>query len=264
MNFGLYKLDGGNPIFFISFMKKTYLTFIPLLLILISFTLKKDKTTLFIIGDSTAANKTEKALPENGWGMRIDEFFDDNVTIVNKAANGRSTKSFINEKRWDGVLEKLKAGDFVFIQFGHNDEKIDKPGVGTTLEEYKSNLILFVNQAREKQANPVLLTPIMRRSFKKGVFADSHKGYPDVVRKVADSLKVPLIDMHRKTEKLLVSLGEQGSIKLFNHLDSGHVNYPNGVKDNTHLNIEGAKEVAGLVVEGIKETKISLVRYLKK
>lgn len=222
------------------------------------------KITLFIIGDSTAANKVEKALPENGWGMRIGELFNDNVIIANKAANGRSTKSFIAERRWQEVLNELKPGDFVFIQFGHNDEKIDKPDVGTSLDEYKANLILYVNQAKEKKANPVLLTPIMRRSFTNGVFADTHKGYPDVVRKLADSLKVPLIDMHQKTQKLLVGLGEQGSIKLFNHLDSGHVNYPKGVKDNTHLNVEGAKEVAALVAQGIEEQKLGLAKYLKK
>ncbi|SOD14427.1 rhamnogalacturonan acetylesterase [Pedobacter xixiisoli] len=245
-------------------MKKKLLISVPLLLLLLSFTLRKDKTTLFIIGDSTAANKAEKAYPETGWGMEIASFFNDDLIVDNRAANGRSTKSFLNEKRWDGVLKNLKAGDFVFIQFGHNDEKIDKPEVGTSLEEYKSNLVLYINQTREKKANPILLTPIMRRSFKDGVFTDSHKGYPAVVRRVADSLKVPLIDMHKKTEKLLVGLGEQSSIKLFNHLDSGHVNYPKGVKDNTHLSIEGAKEVATLVVEGIKETKIGLVKYLKK
>lgn len=224
---------------------------------------EKNKLTIYIIGDSTAANKAEKALPENGWGMRLGDYFKDNVTVDNRAANGRSTKSFLSEKRWESVLKNLKKGDFVFIQFGHNDEKIDKPGVGTTLDEYKTNLVLYVNETRAKKANPILLTPIMRRSFVSGKFTDTHKGYPDVVRKVADSLKVPLIDMHKKTEKMLVGLGEKASIKLFNHLDSGHVNYPKGIKDNTHLNIEGAKKVASLVVEGIKENNIVLVRYLK-
>ena len=224
----------------------------------------EQKITLFIIGDSTAANKAEKAFPETGWGMKIGELFENNVTIANKAANGRSTKSFIAENRWQQVLDALKPGDYVFIQFGHNDEKIDRPAVGTTLQEYQTNLVLYVNQTRAKKANPVLLTPIMRRSFKNGVFADTHKGYPDVVRKVADSLKVPLIDMHQKTEKLIIGLGEQSSVKLFNHLDSGHVNYPKGVKDNTHLSKEGAKEVAALVAQGIKEEKLELAKYLKK
>ena len=224
----------------------------------------EQKITLFIIGDSTAANKAEKAFPETGWGMKIGELFENNVTIANKAANGRSTKSFIAENRWQQVLDALKPGDYVFIQFGHNDEKIDRPAVGTTLQEYQTNLVLYVNQTRAKKANPVLLTPIMRRSFKNGVFTDTHKGYPDVVRKVADSLKVPLIDMHKKTEKLIIGLGEQSSVKLFNHLDSGHVNYPKGVKDNTHLSKEGAKEVAALVAQGIKEEKLELAKYLKK
>lgn len=242
---------------------KFYLLFISLFFLNSKSNLK-DQITLYIIGDSTAANKQAKAFPETGWGMQLSAFFKEEVKVDNRALNGRSTKSFINEKRWESVLITLKEGDYVFIQFGHNDEKIDKPEVGTSLEEYKVNLIKYIAETKAKKANPVLLTPIMRRSFKNGVFKDSHLGYPDVVRKLADSLHIPLIDMHRKTEKLILGLGEEPSKKLFNYVDSGNVNYPYGKKDDTHLNPYGAKQVAALVVQGVAETKIRLAKYLIK
>lgn len=222
----------------------------------------KEKITVYIIGDSTAANKEESAFPETGWGMMLGAFFNADIRIDNRAVNGRSTKSFLNEKRWDTVLAALKPGDYVLIQFGHNDEKVDRPAVGTSLAAYKANLIRYVKDTHAKKAHPLLLTPIMRRSFKDGRFADTHGGYPDVVRQVADSLKVPLIDMHRKTEVLLINRGEWASVKLFNHVDSGHVNYPNGKKDDTHLSPEGAKVIASLFAEGIRESKTGLARYL--
>lgn len=235
-----------------------------LALTLLSFASVQQKIIVYIIGDSTASIKSPKAFPEKGWGMELQSFFDDKVTVDNRALNGRSTKSFINEKRWDAILTTLKAGDYVLIQFGHNDEKIQNPAVGTSLQDFKLNLIKYVQETQAKKAYPILMTPIMRRNFKDGVFTDTHAGYPDVVRKLADSLHIPLIDMHRKTEKLIVGLGEKSSIKLFNHVDSGHVNYPNGKIDNTHLSQEGAIAVAGLVAQGIKETKTGLAKHLQK
>lgn len=221
-------------------------------------------STVYIIGDSTAANKEEKAFPETGWGMELGRLFTPELKVDNRAVNGRSTKSFINEKRWASILTTLKAKDYVLIQFGHNDEKIDKPGIGTYLAEYKLNLIRYVQDTQAKKAYPILLTPIVRRNFKNGILMDTHLGYPDVVRKLADSLQVPLIDMQAKTEKLVAGLGEQASIKLFNHVDAGHVNYPEGKKDDTHLSPDGAKAVAALVAEGILETKSRLGNYLIK
>jgi lysophospholipase L1-like esterase len=233
------------------------------LAILFSFTFVQKKTKLYIIGDSTAANKEEKAYPETGWGMVLQSFFKPDVTVDNRALNGRSTKSFRAEKRWDPILAQLNPGDYVFIEFGHNDEKIDKPTIGVSLADFKTNLVNYVKETRSKKAFPVLLTPISRRSFKNGILIDSHGDYPRVTRQVADSLNVPLIDMLAKTESLLTRLGDEPSIKLFNHVDSGNVNYPNGKKDDTHLSPEGAKQVAGLVVKGIKELKLSLAKSLK-
>jgi pectinesterase len=245
-------------------MKNTFKkTFAVLSAVLFICWIKPDSPiTIYMIGDSTMANKQPKAYPETGWGMSLGQFFDKNVKIDNRAMNGRSTLSFINEKRWDSVLTTLKKGDYVFIEFGHNDEKIDKPGVGTSLEDYKKNLIRFVTETRQKNATPVLLTPTMRRSYKDGVFTDSHGGYPGVVRALADSMHVPLIDMHKKTERLITSMGEESSKALFNYVDSGHVNYPKGNKDDTHFSPVGARKIAELAVEGIKELHLDLAKHL--
>lgn len=160
------------------------------------------------------------------------------------------------------MYNNLKEGDYVFIEFGHNDEKIDKPGVGVSIDEYKKNLSRFVNEARSKKAIPVLLTPITRRSFKNGVFTETHGLYPDAVRTVADSLHVPLIDMHKKSIALITSMGDEPSKALYNYLEAGHKNYPEGKKDDTHFSPLGAKKIAALAVEGIKELKLDLVKYL--
>jgi len=243
--------------------RKLLLALVVLSGILASFTFIQKKSTIYIIGDSTAANKQPKAYPETGWGMELHFFFNSEIVVDNRALNGRSTKSFKAEKQWQPILEKLAPGDYVLIEFGHNDEKIEKPGIGTSLAEFKTNLINYVNETRSKKAVPVLLTPISRRSFKNGVLVDSHGDYPKVTRKVADSLKVPLIDMLVKTENLLTKLGDLPSIKLFNYVDSGNVNYPTGKKDDTHLSPEGAKQIAALVVDGIKERKLGIAKKLK-
>lgn len=243
--------------------RKLLLALVVLSGILASFTFIQKKSIIYIIGDSTAANKQPKAYPETGWGMELQSFFNSEIVVDNRALNGRSTKSFKAEKQWQPILEKLAPGDYVLIEFGHNDEKIEKPGIGTSLAEFKTNLINYVNETRSKKAVPVLLTPISRRSFKNGVLVDSHGDYPKVTRKVADSLKVPLIDMLVKTENLLTKLGDLPSIKLFNYVDSGNVNYPTGKKDDTHLSPEGAKQIAALVVDGIKERKLGIAKKLK-
>ncbi|WP_316767183.1 rhamnogalacturonan acetylesterase [Pedobacter frigiditerrae] len=234
-----------------------------ILIFVASFAVQTGETTVYIIGDSTAANKEARFFPETGWGMAFQELFNANVKIDNRAANGRSAKTFINEKRWESVLTTLKEGDYVLIQFGHNDQKVEQPALGSSMPEYRANLLKFVKEAQAKKANPVLMTPIVRFWFKDGEFVDSHKGYPDVVRKLADSLHIPLIDMTKKTEKLVKKLGVEPSRALFNFLEPGaHPNYPQGKRDGTHLNVEGAKTVAKLVADGIKEQKLGLAKNL--
>ena len=142
--------------------------------------------TVYLAGDSTMAHKLPEKRPETGWGEALPEFFNGNrVRFENHAQNGRSTRSFIEEKRWQAIVDKLKKGDYVFIQFGHNDESKDKGDRYTPPADYRRNLIRFVDDVREKKAIPVLLTPVMRRRFDKdGNFVDSHGEYPDIVRAI--------------------------------------------------------------------------------
>jgi pectinesterase len=231
------------------------------ILFLMSF-IKLKLITIYMIGDSTMANKKPETFPENGWGMAFGQFFDKTVTIDNRAQNGRSTKSFIAENRWEPVVDNLQEGDYVFIEFGHNDEKIGKPLVGTSLEEFRTNLTKFVLETRAKKAIPVLLTPTARRNFKNGELQETHFGYPEVTRSLADSLNVPMIDMLAKSRELLITMGDEPSKQLFCYVDSGHINYPKGKKDDTHFNVAGAKKMAELAATSISALKLSLAQRL--
>ncbi|HKP71061.1 MAG TPA: rhamnogalacturonan acetylesterase [Pyrinomonadaceae bacterium] len=223
--------------------------------------------TIFLAGDSTMAMKQPDKRPETGWGEMLGQHFKDGkVRIDNRAANGRSTKSFIAEGKWQSIIDDLKKGDYVFIQFGHNDESKDKGDRYTPPEDFRKNLERFVSEVRAKGGYPVLLTPVMRRRFDKdGMFYDVHPAeYPEIFRAVANAEKVPLIDMHRKSEAVIVRYGVEDSRKLFLQLKPGeNANYPKGVEDNTHFSPLGAEEMAKLAVEGIRETQIGLRKYLK-
>ena len=219
-----------------------------------------------MIGDSTMANKPLNDNPERGWGQLFSKVFNDKMKIENHAMNGRSTKSFIDEGRWDSIMLKLKKGDYVFIEFGHNDEKKENPKVYAEAHtDYKKNLARFINDTRQKGAIPILMTPVMRRRFDdKGNFFDTHGEYPDAVRELAKEMNVLFIDMHRKTEKLIKEYGLEGSKTLFLYIKPGeYKSLPNGRIDDTHSSELGALKNAQLVAEGIKELGIDLENYLK-
>jgi len=225
------------------------------------------QTTIFLAGDSTMAPKLAEKRPETGWGEMLGAHFQDGkVRIENRAMNGRSTKTFISEGRWQKIVDDLKKGDFVFVQFGHNDSSKDKGERYTPPEDYKKNLIKFIDEVRSKGGTPVLLTPVMRRRFDKdGKFYDTHGEYPAIVRTVAHEYQTPLIDMHKTSEGVIVKYGVEGSKKLFLQLKPGeNPNYPNGVDDNTHFSPLGAEEMAKLAVNGVRENKFKLAKYLKK
>jgi len=227
---------------------------------------QRSPVTIFLAGDSTMAAKLPDKRPETGWGeMLASHFKDGAVRVENRAMNGRSTKTFISEGRWQKIIDDLRKGDFVFVQFGHNDESKDKGERYTPPEDYKKNLIRFVEEVRAKGGSPVLLTPVMRRRFDKdGKFYDTHGEYPGIVRDVAKELKAPLIDMHRSSEVVIVKYGVEGSKKLFLQLKPGeNANYPNGIEDNTHFSPLGAEEMAQLVVDGIRANKLKLSKYLR-
>lgn len=243
------------------------------LLIIIAFTFSAaafspgPAVTIFLAGDSTMAAKLPEKRPETGWGEMLGaHFVDGKVRIDNRAMNGRSTKTFISEGRWQAILDDIKSGDLVFVQFGHNDSAKEKGDRYTPPDDYKKNLIKFVDDVRAKGGKPVLLTPVVRRRFdKEGKFYDTHGEYPAIVRTVAHEYEVPLIDMQKMSEKVIVSYGVEGSRALFLQLKPGeNANYPNGVDDNTHFNPKGAEEMAKLAVAGIRQNKLSVVKYLKK
>ena len=217
------------------------------LIILSGFILQGHPITIYLAGDSTMAEKLPEKRPETGWGEFLQQLFNrDSVRVENHARNGRSTRTFIEEKRWQVIIEKLKEGDYVLIQFGHNDESEHKVDRYTSPKEYRNNLVMFVNTVREKNATPVLFTSVMRRQFdSQGVFYDTHGEYPDIVRAVATEYDVPLVDMHWKTRDLIAGYGEEKSRKLFLHLQPGeHPNYPEGKTDNTHFSPLGAELAA--------------------
>lgn len=244
-----------------------YLSVLFLLLLFSGIAAGREPVTIYLAGDSTMAQKLAEKRPETGWGEELEKFFKDGtVKVDNRAKNGRSTRTFIEEKLWQGIVENLKKGDYVFIEFGHNDSSKEKTDRYTPPEDYRRNLIRLVNDVREKGAIPVLLTPVMRRRFDKdGNFQDSHGVYPDIVRAVAAEYKVALIDMHRKSEQLIKQYGVEESRKLFLQLKPGeNANYPKGIEDNTHFSPLGAEAIARLAVEGIREQKLGLARFLKK
>jgi lysophospholipase L1-like esterase len=227
--------------------------------------LAKKEIKIYLVGDSTMSQKEIKAYPETGWGMPFTYFFDSSVTVDNRAKNGRSTRTFIEEGLWNPILQNLKEGDYVFIQFGHNDEVSTKKSF-TTEEEFKKNLSRYVAETRSRKAIPVLLTPAARRNFDStGRFAGTHEVYSELVRNVAQKEKVDLIDLDQKSKALLQQMGPEPSKLLFNQLLPGeHPNYPKGVTDNTHFNELGARKMAQLVLAGIRELHLELAGRIRK
>ena len=216
----------------------------------------KKKIKIFIAGDSTASIKETKAYPETGWGMPFVYFWDSTVSVENQAKNGRSTSSFRNEGLWKKVTDGAGEGDYVFIQFGHNDEVPTKKTY-TTEAEFKKNLSQYVSEARSKKTTPVLLTPMARRKFDAaGKIEGTHDVYSQIVRDVAKEEKVILFDMDKITQQLYEQFGAENSKLLFLQLKPGeHPNYPDGKEDNTHFSELGARLVAQLV---LKEVKIQI------
>ena len=215
-----------------------------------------------LAGDSTMADKpTEPPNPEHGWGQLLPKFFKDPAMIVNHAANGRSTRSFITEGRWQKLVDALRPGDWVIIQFAHNDEKIFPNARG----EFQDNLRRFVADVRAKQANPILATPCARRSFdESGRLADTHGDYSDAVRAVAAATKVPLLEMNLLTMDLEAGHGPEGSKRLHLWIGAGvYQRQPAGYQDDTHYSAYGAERVAALAVQEIIRLRLPLADWLR-
>lgn len=268
-------------------MKKNVWLVAPLFLILLlsAFTNER-KVKIFMIGDSTMANKDiDGGNLERGWGMMLNNFFDGNVVVDNHAKNGRSSKSFISEGLWKTVRDQIKPGDYVFIQFGHNDEKQDTvrhTEPGTTFD---ANLRMFVNETKARGGIPVLFNSVVRRTFAVSKTAvedddkrdnssanlvegdsliDTHGAYLVSPRKVAEETGTVFIDANKITHRLEQDLGPVGSRKLHMCYEPGEVpSLPEGRQDNTHYNVYGAYTVAGLLVDAVADKVPELRKHIR-
>jgi lysophospholipase L1-like esterase len=247
---------------------KNLMTFNLVVLLFLATSCMAQKTTVYLIGDSTMANKSKpETNPEHGWGQVLQPYFNDNAVIDNRAVNGRSSRSFIGEGRWDSILKTLKKGDFVFIQFGHNDQKFKSPDRYTNPHvTYRHNLIKYVEETRAKGATPVLFSSIVRRNFNEdGTLIDTHGEYPLEARLVALEYGVPFIDLQYFTEHLEETYGVEGSKKLHLHFEPGEEPfYKEGKHDDTHLSKLGANEIAKLAIAELKIKVSNLAEYIKK
>ena len=234
--------------------------------LILAFSMPGKKTIkIFLAGDSTMSIKEEKTFPETGWGMPFVYFWDSTVTVVNKAKNGRSTKSFINEGLWQSIIDEVNKGDYVLIQFGHNDEVPTKKSY-TTEDEFRNNLIKYISESRNKSAIPVLLTPVARRKFDStGHIVGTHDLYSKIVRDIAKAENVPFIDLDKESQQLYQQMGAEVSKLLFLQLKPGeHPNYPEGKDDNTHFNELGGRLVAQIVLKEIKKLNLELAHRIAK
>lgn len=226
------------------------------------------KTTVYLIGDSTVSDYESARAPLSGWGMPFRYFFDSTVRIDNHARGGRSTRTFLGENRWQPIVEQLTEGDYVLIQFGHNDEAREEKYKDryTPVPDYKTNLAKFITEARAKKAVPVLITPVSRLRFKEGMQQETHTEYTAAMYEVANRENVPLIDLDKKSRELYQQMGPEHAKLLFMQLEPDeHPVYPEGQKDNTHFNEYGARCIAQLVLAGLKENKLEIAeRTLNK
>ncbi len=209
--------------------------------------------TWFLCGDSTLCHYGPKSAPMMGWGQALAALAE-GVFVENCAAAGRSSKSFVAEKRLNFVELCLRKGDKLFIQFAHNDEKEDVERATVARVTYPQYLGMYIDAARRQGAEPILLTPIARRHFdENGALKHTHGDYPAAMRDLAIHRGVRLLDMEKATEDLLSSLGDEGSKALFTWVDKGHANYPDGAQDNTHLCLTGAVRVARIALALLEE-----------
>ena len=226
----------------------------------------KKPVTLFMVGDSTMADKEElDASPERGWGQLFPTYLQGNIVVQNHARNGRSTKSFLAEGRWDEVMKRAHRNDIVIIQFGHNDAKKEDPKRYASIEDYEENLMEMIGQAQKKGMKVVLCTPIARRYFKDGVFYPRHGGYPEAARRVAKRMNVPLLDLEATSNEWVKTMGEDMSRQYYMNVAPGEcTKYPQGKEDNTHLKEAGALAIGQQAAEQILEQKIKfLSKYIR-
>ena len=228
-----------------------------------------EKIVLRLMGDSTMADKDlSRQNPERGWGQRLPSHLDTCVAVVNYAQNGRSTKSFIDRGLWDKVKSDLKAGEYLFIQFGHNDSKKDDPErYAPAFGLYTDNLEMFVSHALAVGAKPIIFSPVSRRWFddEGNLKRDCHGDYPEAAKRVAEKYGIPFINANTITQEWLVSLGDEPSRKYYMWVEEGtNPRHPDGLEDNTHTNAAGARKLVELLLPEIVETIPELADHVRE
>ncbi len=223
---------------------------------------KDDVITVFLCANSTVVDQDYE--PWIGWGQMLPRFFNDKISVANYAESGETATGFIARGRLEKLLTQAKAGDYVFMEFGHNDQKERGEGIGAYLN-FTDRLKEFVTKVRAIGAHPVFVTPTQRRSFNdEGKIVETHGDYPDAMRKVAKEEKVPLIDLHNYTRTLYEALGVEQSVHAFVHYPANTFpNQPKALEDNTHFNPYGGYQIVQCVVYGMKEINLPLIKYLR-
>jgi lysophospholipase L1-like esterase len=218
--------------------------------------------TLFLAGDSTVTDQPADGWPYAGWGQMLPMWFKADVAVANYALSGRSSKSFIGEGHLDKIWDRMKPQDYLLIQFGHNDQKSDEERHTDPFTTYKETLKIYVDGARARQAEPVLVTSVHRRFFdENGKLLDTHGEYLTAMRELAEEEGVPLVDLAERSKALFEQLGPEETKQLFLHAYPGeYLNHPNGAEDNTHFHEIGGIRVAELVAQGLKELGLQPLR----
>ena len=219
-------------------------------------------TTLYLCGNSTVVDQDYE--PWASWGQMIPRWFDDRVAVANYAESGETASTFISAGRLKKILSLIKKGDYIFIEFGHNDQKQKFPGAGAYYN-FATCLKQFVDEARLRGATPVFITPTQRRSFNaEGKIQETHDDYPDAMRWVAQREGVQVIELHDATRTFYEQLGVEGSKQAFVHYPANsYPNQPTALADNTHFNPYGAYEISKMVVEGMKRLQLPIVSHLR-
>ena len=210
---------------------------------------------IFWAGDSTVKQNDYTSYPQTGLGQGLPLYLKKEIIIRNYAENGRSTKSFIEEGLLSAIEKEIQKGDFLLIQFGHNDAKPDIIRHTEPFGTYQDNLETFVRTARSQNAHPVFITPLYRRLFQDNglLIEKTHLNYPEAMMDLAQSLQVPLIDLTSSSKALIANAGIDKTKDWFLHLPPGrYANFPEGKVDNSHLQYEGAVVFAKLIADGLR------------
>lgn len=217
--------------------------------------------TVYLAGDSTVVDQDKE--PWAAWGQMLPVFFNDRVAIANEAESGETIASFVGEHRFDKIFSTIRSGDFLLMQFAHNDQK---PGRGfVSIPEYKDLLRRYITLARQRGAHPIVVTSMNRRNFTPdGKIVPTLGEYPDAMREVARAERVPLIDLNAMSKTLFEAMGPDGTLKAFVHYPANTFpDQPEALADNTHFNGYGALELAKCIVQAIRDQHLPLAKYLR-